>query len=117
MWRLLGGELLWALRQVIAAPWVLTGLLGGFVGTLLVLGADAPGPVAELPLRVLLAAAVGLLLAAGARAVSGRDASSRSGRDADGQVRPLTAATIVAAVIAVVTLVAWLAVWLVTLLA
>lgn len=117
MWRLLGGELLWALRQVIAAPWVLAGLLGGFVGTLLVLGVDAPGPVAELPLRLLIATAVGLLLAAGGRAVSGRDASSRSERGEEGQVRPLTAATIVASVIAVVTLLTWLVVWLVTVVA
>lgn len=117
MWRLLGGELLWALRQVVAAPWVLSGLLVGFVGTLLVLGAGAPGPVADPPWRVLIAVAVGLLLAAGGRAILGQDASLRSEVDREGQVRPMTAATIVASVIAVATLMVWFAVWLVMLLA
>lgn len=88
MWRLLGGKLLWALRQVIVAPWVLAGLVVGFVCTLLVLGADAPGPVAGVQWGVLFAVAAGLLLAAGGRAVSSRESRSRSGADGEGQVRP-----------------------------
>ena len=114
MWRLLGGELLWAIRQVIAAPWVLAGLVVGSVGTLLVLDSGAPGPVAELPMRVLLAVVVGWLLAAGGRAISDRDASSRATGDDRSEVRPLAAATILAAAIAAVALLMWLLVWLVT---
>lgn len=118
MWRLLAGELAWSIRQLLVAPWVLAGMTLGVIGTLAVLGAGAPGPVPEPHLRVLLAIAVGLLLGAGGRAL--RTTSSSRSADADDgqvQVRPLTAATIVAAVLALVTLTAWLLVWLGSLLA
>lgn len=116
MWRLVGGELLWALRQLVAAPWVLAGLLVGFAATLAVLDAAAPGPVLEAPWRILVAIGAGLLLASSARGIqwsTGRTVPHD--REPLGPVRrPLTAATEVAGSITLLVLVAWLVTWGVT---
>lgn len=116
MWRLLGGELLWALRQLIAKPWVLIGLLAGFFATLGVLGTTAPGPVLASPWRLVAAIAAGWLVAAGVRELqqvrSGRQDRAGEGPDA----RALLGASIVSGTVTVVILLVWLLVWLLQLL-
>lgn len=108
MWRLLAGEVAWGIRQLIPHPLVLAGLAGGFVTTIAVLSAAAPGPILDLQWRVLVAVAVGLLLAAGARRLEESTGAPSDASDAD---RPLLGATVVSAAIIVLVLVAWLVVW------
>lgn len=112
LWRLLLGELLWALRQLWEEPRVLAVLaLGGLV-TFAVLGDPAPGPVLPLPGRLLASLVGGLALARGAWAWIQRG-QTRPGRSA-GEDAPAIAATEVVAVAAAVVLLVWLVLWVVT---
>ncbi len=113
MWRLLGGELLWALRQLAARPWTAFGLVGGFVATFSILSAIAPGPIVDPPWRLLMALASGLVIAAGVRELEparGRPADMTVRDEVDEQL-PLVGATVVCAGATVAVLIAWLAVW------
>lgn len=111
LWRLLLGELAWASRQLLAAPWVLGGLVLGSAASVAVLGAAAPGPVLDPPWRILVALGVGLLLAVGARTVR---YGGTGGPVGEGERRPGTAAVVLSGSVAAVVLAAWLLVWLVT---
>lgn len=112
MWRLLGGELLWASKQLLAQPLVLIALVAGAVTTSAVLSTNAPGPVAQLPVRIILGVGVGWLLAATLRGLRYR--KRRTSSSESEPLRPLTAAAELASVVIVVTLVVWLLVWLAT---
>lgn len=115
LWRLISGELLWALRQLARAPWVLAGLVLGFTATVAVLHSAAPGPVLDPPWRVLVAIAAGMLLAGAAHGIQhSTRAEPPSGRHTEGQRRPLTAAIIVAGTITFIVLMIWLVVWAIT---
>jgi hypothetical protein len=115
MWRLIGGELVWAARRLVARPWVLVGLLVGFAAALGVLGAAAPGPSLDAPWRVLVAIAAGLLVAAGIRGLrvspesAGGDGAERS---VERQL-PLVGAWEISGGLTVAILIVWLGMWLV----
>lgn len=114
LWKLLAGELAWAGRQLAAGPWVLAGLLGGFLATFGVLSATAPGPIFPMPWRLLTAIAAGLVVAAGVRALRRSvGAARRSGDRRRTKARPLIGATELAAALTVVILVVWLIVWVI----
>lgn len=113
MWRLLGGELVWALRQLAARPWVGLGLAGGATATFAVLSAIAPGPVIDPPWRLLVAIAAGLVVAAGIRELErslAKPTGTEHREDRDGEL-PLIGAAEVAAGATVAVLIVWLAVW------
>lgn len=112
LWRLLLGELAWAFRQLLAAPWVLGALVLGSAASMAVLGAAAPGPVLDPPWRILVALGVGLLLAVGVRRV--RYAAGTGGSAGEGERHPGTAAVVLSGSVAAVVLAVWLLVWLVT---
>jgi hypothetical protein len=111
LWRLLLGELGWALQQLVREPRLLMALLVGAVATIAVLDAEAPGPMLPWPGRVVLGLVAGLALARGTWAWirRGDAAPSRSGT-------PAVAATEVVAALVGLVLVGWLLVWLATLL-
>lgn len=113
LWRLLLGELLWALRQLWEELRVLAVLVIGGVGTFAVLGDPAPGPVLPLPGRLLVALAGGLVLARGVWAWIQR---GRAGpvRTATGTRKPAVAATELVGLVAAVVLLVWLVLWLAT---
>lgn len=115
LWRLVAGELGWAGRQLVAGPWVLAGLLGGFAATLGVLSATAPGPIVVMPWRLLTAIAVGLLVAAGVRGLRRSVGAARrnGGRRRVDDARPLTGAVELAAALTVAILAVWLIVWVI----
>lgn len=108
MWRLLGGEVVWGLRQLVQAPWVLLGLLVGGAATFAVLDAAAPGPVLEPPWRVLVAIVAGLLIATGIRRLRGL---GRSNGESPRDVRPVLGAAVVSAAATALVLLAWLVAW------
>jgi hypothetical protein len=113
IWRLIGGELVWAARQLAAQPWMLAGSFAGFAATLGVLSAAAPGPILAPPWRVLVAIAAGLLVAAGVRGLwRSLDAgnSARGARPTEDE-RPLVGAAVITGGLTVTTLMLWLAVW------
>lgn len=114
LWRLLLGEVLWALRQLRREPRVLGALVVGVGATLAVFGAAAPGPVLPWPGRVLVSLAVGLVLARGAWAWISR--GGRRVHQSDQESAPAVAATEVVALTAAAVLLGWLLVWVVTLL-
>lgn len=115
MWRLLGGELLWALRQLVSAPWVLAGLVVGFAATVAVLHSAAPGPVLEPPWRLLVGVGAGVLLASAARGIQrSTESDPPAGRRQEQQGGPVTAATIVAGITTCIVLLIWLLAWAVT---
>lgn len=113
LWRLLLGELLWALRQLWEEPRVLAVLTLGAVATFAVLGAPAPGPVLPLPGRILVALIGGLVLARGTWAWTQRGRTSPGGT-AVREDAPAIAATEVVGLAAAVVLLVWLVLWLAT---
>lgn len=114
MWRLLGGELLWAVRQLTARPAVLAGLLAGFAATLAVLGAAAPGPILEPPWRVVVALGAGWLVAGATGQVQELLGDEPRSAPAGDRRRPVLGAGIVSGGLTAVVLVVWLVVWLLT---
>lgn len=114
LWRLLLGELWWAVRQLVGAPWTLGGLLFGAVGSFAVLSSAAPGPVLALGWRILVATAVGYLVAAAARGMHVARTGPASGPDGERRLRPLTGAGILAGAVAAVVLLVWLGIWVIT---
>lgn len=113
LWRLLLGELLWALRQLWEEPRVLAVLALGGVATFAVLGDPAPGPVLPLPGRLLASLVGGLALARGVWAWIQRG-RSRPGSGSTGEHAPAIAATEVVGVAAAGVLLVWLVLWVVT---
>jgi hypothetical protein len=111
LWRLMLGELRWALEQLWGEPRVGAGLAVGTLITLSLLGAAAPGPVLPWPGRVVVSLLVGLVIARGAWAMTSRDRSPSRGPE----VAPDLAATEVVALAVVGILGVWLAAWVVTL--
>lgn len=116
LWRLLLGELLWALRQLWEEPRVLAALLVGGVGTFAVLGDPAPGPVLPVPGRLVISLVGGLVLARGIWAWRQRGRVDPV-QHAAGVTRPALAATELVGLVAAVVLLGWLVLWLVTLVA
>lgn len=118
MWRLLLGEMVWALRQLAAEPLVPLGMVVGFVVTLLVLDAAAPGPVLEGLWRMVVAVVAGHLVGSGAAWLKHVVANRRSvaGGEAATDDMPVVGATVIAGVATVALLLAWLVVWLLELL-
>jgi hypothetical protein len=113
LWRLVLGELGWALQQLVREPRVLVALVVGAVATVAVLDAEAPGPMLPWPGRVVVGLVAGLALARGTWAWIRRGDAARSERRGG---TPAVAATEVVAALVGVVLVGWLLVWLATLL-
>lgn len=115
LWRLVGGELVWAGRQLATERWALVGLFGGFAATFSVLSTAAPGPIVDPPWRMLTASVVGLLIAAGVRGLRLRanSAGHKATRRRAADTRPLIGATVISGALAVVLLISWMIVWLV----
>ncbi len=113
LWRLLLGELSWALRQLWEEPRVLIALAAGAVATFAVLGEPAPGPVLPLPGRLLVSLIGGLALARGMWAWTQRGRTS-PGRTAVREDAPAIAATEVVGLVAAVVLLVWLVLWVAT---
>lgn len=113
LWRLVLGEVWWAIQQLWHEPRVLVALLVGGPVTVAVLGATAPGPVLPWPGRIVTALVAGLALARGTWAwiKRRRSRTGSSQRDA----APGVAATEVVAGLVALVLVGWLVVWLVNL--
>lgn len=116
LWRLLLGELLWALRQLWEEPRVLAALLAGGIGTFAVFGELAPGPFLPLPGRLLVALVGGHVLARAAWAWTRRDRTRSAQVTSAGAKQPAVALTEVVGVVAAATLLVWLVLWLVALL-
>jgi hypothetical protein len=113
LWRLVLGELGWALQQLVREPRVLAALLVGAVATIAVLDAAAPGPMLPWPGRVVVGLLAGLALARGVWAWIRRGDAPRP--EGPGGL-PGVAATEVVAVLVGVVLMGWVLVWLTTLL-
>lgn len=115
LWRLVGGELVWAGRQLTTQPWALVGLFGGFAATFSVLSTAAPGPILDPPWRMLTAIVVGILIASGVHGLrlradaAGQNATRRRAAD----TRPLIGAMVISGALAVVLLISWIIVWLI----
>ena len=107
LWRLLLGEVAWALRELVREPFVLAGLLGGGVLAVVLLDAAAPGPVLPWPGRIVVGLLVGLAIARGVWTWRRRG----SQRQGSGRAGPVVAATEVVAALVTLVLVGWLAVW------
>lgn len=114
LWRLLLGELLWALRQLWEEPRVLAALVVGGVGSFAVLGDPAPGPVLPLPGRFVVSLVGGLVLARGVWAWIRRGRADPV-QTAAGARKPAVAATELVGLVAAVVLLGWLVLWLATL--
>lgn len=112
LWRLLLGEAVWALRQLVGEPRVIAALLVGGGLTLAVLDATAPGPALPWPGRIVVAMLVGHALARGMWTWLERRAEGGGFGHA-----PAEAVTEVVGALVGLVLVGWLGVWLVTLLA
>lgn len=114
VWQLIGGELIWAARQLVTRPLVLAGLLGGFAAALGVLGAAAPGPILDLPWRVLAAIGAGLAVAACVRGLERvQGARDRHQPRPDEDEQALLGAAVISGGVTATTLIVWLVVWLI----